>query len=217
MKINRLPPLLLLVAIVFIPFSTIKAQQNRIFGLTEYRFNGDSIIIKRLITQTIAPKDGMKIKVTAPPDSAWLFIPDDGFKYSAEITFRKIIPPPPPPVDEPQVVVEAGNFVTNNTGTVASAGYVVMKATTLLTYKVDTKGPKKKITFFYAMASTPNLLLAIKVNGVSKTYTLLPTGSWGVIKPTLTLDLPQEVNGGAVDIWFSTNRDFEFGRFVLSN
>lgn len=64
--------------------------QTRQFKIAEILGKGDTVTYINLVTKTIVPRDGMKIKFNTPPDTARLFMPDDGAQYILEGTFRKV-------------------------------------------------------------------------------------------------------------------------------
>lgn len=64
--------------------------QERKFKIAEIFGSGDTTVYVNLVTKVIVPKDGMVIRHTTPPDTARLYLPDDGFKYLATTTFTKI-------------------------------------------------------------------------------------------------------------------------------
>lgn len=66
-------------------------QDQRTFGLVEYRDKGDTLIIKKLKTIVVNPVNGMKLIFMTPPDTARLFIPNDGKKYRVTATFTEVV------------------------------------------------------------------------------------------------------------------------------
>lgn len=68
----------------------------RNFGIAEVFRSGDSIFIKKLVTQVINVSEGTVTKMRTPPDTAKLFMNPDGQVYEGVITWRKVggvVPP----------------------------------------------------------------------------------------------------------------------------
>lgn len=74
-------------------------QELRNFGIAEVFRGGDSIFIKKLVTQVVNVSDGVTTKMRTPPDTAKLFIAPDNGIYEGVITWKKVggvvIPPVP--------------------------------------------------------------------------------------------------------------------------
>lgn len=93
--------------LLLISFSSFAQRQ---FKIAEVIGKGDTVTYINLVTKLIAPKDGMKIKFNTPPDTARLFMPDDGFQYILEGTFRKVGTTTP----LPDVVTSIDNVVSES-------------------------------------------------------------------------------------------------------
>lgn len=74
-------------------------QEQRNFGIAEVFRSGDSIFIKKLVTQVINVSEGTVTKFRTPPDTAKLFLAPDGGVYEGVITWRKVGGVVVPPVD----------------------------------------------------------------------------------------------------------------------
>ena len=70
--------------------SHAQTQQQRQFGIAEVFRSGDSIFIKKLVTQVINVSEGTVTKMRTPPDTAKLFISPDGGIYEGVVTWRKV-------------------------------------------------------------------------------------------------------------------------------
>lgn len=70
---------------------------DRVFKIAEIFGKGDTTTFVNLATKVIVPTDGMTIRYNVPQDSARLFLPNNGEKYEATVTFRKIGGSGPPP------------------------------------------------------------------------------------------------------------------------
>lgn len=95
MKILTLITLLLLSCLM----SQAQTEQQRNFGIAEVFRSGDSIFIKKLVTQVVNVSEGTVTKMRTPPDTAKLFIAPDGGIYEGVITWKKVggvvVPPVP--------------------------------------------------------------------------------------------------------------------------
>lgn len=78
--------------IIFLLSSLLtQAQQElRQFGIAEVFRSGDSIFIKKLVTQVVNVSEGTVTKMRTPPDTAKLFIAPDNGIYEGVITWRKV-------------------------------------------------------------------------------------------------------------------------------
>lgn len=111
--------------------SELQAQQEqRNFGIAEVFRSGDSIFIKKLLTQVVNVSEGTVTKMRTPPDTAKLFIAPDGGIYEGVITWRKVGGTTPPPVfitekvdGERATFSAAPNPVWSLHGTTAAPGW----------------------------------------------------------------------------------------------
>lgn len=108
MKILTLITLLLLSCLM----SQAQTEQQRNFGIAEVFRSGDSIFIKKLVTQVVNVSDGVTTKMRTPPDTAKLFIAPDNGIYEGVITWRKVGGVVVPPV--PSVLGSIDNVDTRN-------------------------------------------------------------------------------------------------------
>lgn len=67
-----------------------QTEQQRNFGIAEVFRSGDSIFIKKLVTQVVNVSEGTVTKFRTPPDTAKLFIAPDGGIYEGVITWKKV-------------------------------------------------------------------------------------------------------------------------------
>lgn len=102
----------ILIIILFLNCLTSQAQTERNFGIIEVFRGGDSLFIKKLVTQVVNISDGTVTKMRTPPDTAKLFISNDGFIYEGVITWRKVGGVVTPPVIQ-KVDGESATFTGN--------------------------------------------------------------------------------------------------------
>lgn len=80
----------ILIFFLFITITVYSHAQERNFGIAEVFRSGDSIFIKKLVTQVINVSEGTVTKFRTPPDTAKLFLAPDGGVYEGVITWRKV-------------------------------------------------------------------------------------------------------------------------------
>lgn len=81
----------ILIKIFLLSCLLTQAQQElRNFGIAEVFRSGDSIFIKKLVTQIVNVSEGTVTKMRTPPDTAKLFIAPDGGIYEGVITWKKV-------------------------------------------------------------------------------------------------------------------------------
>jgi hypothetical protein len=106
--------LIFLIIFVGVTICTHAQQEQRNFGIAEVFRSGDSIFIKKLVTQVVNISEGTVTKMRTPPDTAKLFIAPDGLVYEGVITWKKVGGTLPPPVFVTEKVDgERATFSTN--------------------------------------------------------------------------------------------------------
>lgn len=180
--------------------------QTRQFKITEVIGRGDTVTYINLVTKTIVPRDGMKIKFNTPPDTARLFVPDDGAQYVIEGTFRKVTTTTPPT----SVVIAAKSFLSTSVNVSVSGENMVPNASAGGTaiYAVDWKAGKLKMRYAMASGGTAGVL-TLKYGTVTKVVSIPFTAGWGVFS-----DLEIDVTAFAGNASFQFNRGLNVSSFT---
>lgn len=101
--------LFFLVLFSVVAFCSHAQQEQRNFGIAEVFRSGDSIFIKKLVTQVINVSEGTVTKMRTPPDTAKLFMNPDGQIYEGVITWRKVGGVVVPPVLVQETIDNVGS------------------------------------------------------------------------------------------------------------